>query len=126
LVDIDALDEPMLKLGDDPRITRVGRVLRHWSIKVLQLFNVLRGEMSLVGPWPEEWRLVARYSEWHRERLQVKPGLTGPMQVNGRGDLPYEERARLEIDYIEHHTLWRDVGILLKTIPAVILGKGAY
>jgi lipopolysaccharide/colanic/teichoic acid biosynthesis glycosyltransferase len=116
-----------LKLKDDPRITRVGRFLRRWSIDELpQLFNVLRGEMSLVGPRPEESWIVAQYSEWHRERLKAKPGITGPMQVNGRGNLHFEERARLEIDYVEHHTLWRDLAILLKTIPAVILGRGAY
>jgi exopolysaccharide biosynthesis polyprenyl glycosylphosphotransferase len=126
-IDIDALEEPMFKLEDDPRVTRVGRFLRRWSIDELpQLFNVLRGEMSLVGPRPEELRIVARYSEWHRERLMAKPGITGPMQVNGRGDLPFEERARLEIDYVEHYALWRDVAILLRTIPAVILGRGAY
>jgi lipopolysaccharide/colanic/teichoic acid biosynthesis glycosyltransferase len=127
LIDLDALDEPMFKIKDDPRITRVGRVLRRWSIdEVPQLFNVLRGEMSLVGPRPEESRIVARYGEWHRERLKAKPGITGPMQVNGRGDLPFEERARLEIDYIEHYTLVRDLCILIRTIPAVLRGDGAY
>ena len=127
LVDVDALQEPVFKLQDDPRITRVGHFLRRWSIDELpQLFNVLRGEMSLVGPRPEESRIVARYSEWHQQRLQAKPGITGPMQVNGRGDLPFEERARLEIDYIEHYALWRDVAILFRTVPAVILGQGAY
>jgi lipopolysaccharide/colanic/teichoic acid biosynthesis glycosyltransferase len=127
LVDLDALQDPMFKLKDDPRITRVGKLLRRWSVDELpQLFNVLRGEMSLVGPRPEESRIVARYGEWHRQRLMAKPGLTGPMQVNGRGDLPFEARARLEIAYIERYTLWQDVRILLRTIPAVILGKGAY
>ena len=92
----------MFKREHDPRITRVGRLLRRWSIDELpQLFNVLRGEMSLVGPRPEESCIVARYSEWYRERLMAKPGITGPMQVNGRGDLPFDERARLEIEYIQ-------------------------
>jgi lipopolysaccharide/colanic/teichoic acid biosynthesis glycosyltransferase len=127
LIELDALDEPMYKLKHDPRLTRVGRFLRRWSIDELpQLFNVLRGEMSLVGPRPEETRIVTRYSEWHRQRLTVRPGITGPMQVNGRGNLPFEERARLEIDYIQNYALWRDVVILVKTIPAVILGTGAY
>ena len=127
VVNLDALQEPMFKLEEDPRITRVGRFLRRWSIDELpQLFNVLRGEMSLVGPRPEESRIVARYSEWHRERLMAKPGITGPMQVSGRGDLPFEERARLEIEYVRRYTLWRDLSILLRTIPAVILGTGAY
>jgi lipopolysaccharide/colanic/teichoic acid biosynthesis glycosyltransferase len=105
----------------------VGRFLRRWSIDELpQFVNVLLGEMSLVGPRPEESQIVARYSTWHRERLMAKPGITGPMQVNGRGDLPFEERARLEIEYIEHYALWRDLVILIKTLPAVILGRGAY
>ena len=116
-----------VKPEDDPRIPRVGRLLRRWSIDELpQLINVLRGEMSLVGPRPEESRIVARYQEWYRERLAAKPGITGPMQVNGRGALSFEARARLEIAYIREHTLWRDVVILVQTVPAVILGKGAY
>jgi lipopolysaccharide/colanic/teichoic acid biosynthesis glycosyltransferase len=120
-------DDPLFKIRDDPRVTRVGRALRRWSIDELpQLLNVLRGEMSLVGPRPEEARIVARYSEWHCERLLAKPGITGPMQVNGRGDLPFEERARLEIAYIERYSLWRDICILAKTIPAVLRGDGAY
>jgi lipopolysaccharide/colanic/teichoic acid biosynthesis glycosyltransferase len=126
--DIDSkMCELAFKHEDDPRVTRVGRVLRRWSIDELpQLVNVLRGEMSLVGPRPEESRIVARYPEWYRERLTAKPGLTGPMQVNGRGDLSFEVRAQLEIKYIKQHTLWRDFVILLRTIPAVIRGKGAY
>ena len=88
LVDVDSLPEPAFKIPDDPRITRVGRFLRRWSLDELpQLLNVLRGEMSLVGPRPEEARLVARYTDDQRRRLAVKPGMTGPMQVNGRGDL---------------------------------------
>ena len=118
---------PVLKIKDDPRITRVGHFMRRWSIDELpQLFNVLKGDMSLVGPRPEESRIVEQYSSWHCKRLTAKPGLTGPMQVNGRGDLSFEERARLEIDYIENYTLLRDIEILLKTIPAIILGHGAY
>jgi lipopolysaccharide/colanic/teichoic acid biosynthesis glycosyltransferase len=120
-------DDPLFKIRDDPRITRVGQILRRWSIDELpQLLNVLWGEMSLVGPRPEESRIVARYGEWHRERLLAKPGITGPMQVNGRGDLPFEERAALEIAYIENYSLWRDMCILVKTIPAVLGGEGAY
>jgi lipopolysaccharide/colanic/teichoic acid biosynthesis glycosyltransferase len=90
------------------------------------LINVLRGEMSLVGPRPEESAIVARFPEWYRERLAAKPGLTGPMQVNGRGDLSFEERAELEVKYIKKYRLWRDIVILIQTIPAVIQGKGAY
>ena len=106
---------------------RVGRFLRRYSLDELpQLVNVLAGEMSLVGPRPEEAALVERYTDDQRRRLAVKPGLTGPMQVNGRGDLPFEARLALELDYIERYSLRRDVAILLRTIPAVIRGNGAY
>jgi lipopolysaccharide/colanic/teichoic acid biosynthesis glycosyltransferase len=121
------LKGPAVKVPRDPRVTRVGRWLRRWSVDELpQLWNVLRGEMSLVGPRPEEPRIVALYDDWHRQRLAVKPGLTGPMQVNGRGQLSLDERVRLELDYIEHYRLWRDIAILLRSIPAVISGDGAY
>lgn len=127
LVDLDTLDEPMFKLRDDPRVTHIGRTLRRWSIDELpQLVNVLKGEMSLVGPRPEEIQIVRYYNHWHRSRLMAKPGMTGPVQVSGRGDLSLEERVRLEIDYIRNHSLRRDLKILLKTIPAVIRGYGAY
>lgn len=127
LVNLDALEQPAFKLRNDPRITRVGRFLRRWSLDELpQLFNVLRGEMSLVGPRPEEAALVARYSDAQRRRLAVKPGMTGPMQINGRGDLPFDQRLALELDYIEHYSLRRDLAILLRTVPAVLRGTGAY
>jgi lipopolysaccharide/colanic/teichoic acid biosynthesis glycosyltransferase len=90
------------------------------------LVNILAGEMSLVGPRPEEAGLVQRYSDHQRRRLAVKPGLTGPMQVNGRGDLPFDQRLELELDYIEHYSLRRDLAILLRTLPAVVRGRGAY
>jgi exopolysaccharide biosynthesis polyprenyl glycosylphosphotransferase len=127
LIDLDTLEEPVFKLKDDPRVTRIGRFLRRWSIDELpQLFNVLKGDMSLVGPRPEEVRIVRYYNGWHRQRLQAKPGMTGPVQVNGRGDLSLEERVRLEIDYIRNHSLGRDLRILLQTVPAVIRGHGSY
>jgi lipopolysaccharide/colanic/teichoic acid biosynthesis glycosyltransferase/GT2 family glycosyltransferase len=127
LVDVDALSEPSFKIPNDPRVTRAGRFLRRWSLDELpQLFNVLRGEMSLVGPRPEEARLVARYTDDQRRRLAVKPGITGPMQINGRGDLPFEERLRLELDYIEGYSFARDLRILTRTLPAVLDGAGAY
>lgn len=126
LIDIESLEEPAFKLEDDPRVTKIGRMLRRWSLDELpQFWNVLRGEMSLVGPRPEETRIVNRYNAYHRRRLAVKPGLSGPMQVNGRGDLPLNERVRLEIDYIERYTLRRDLEILLQTLPAVFKGEGA-
>jgi lipopolysaccharide/colanic/teichoic acid biosynthesis glycosyltransferase len=127
LVNLDALPEPVFKLRDDPRVTRVGRFLRRWSLdEVPQLANVLHGEMSLVGPRPEQAEVVARYTDDQRRRLAVKPGMTGPMQVSGRGDLTFEGRLALELDYIERYSLRRDLAILLRTIPAVVKGKGAY
>ncbi len=118
---------PAYKIPNDPRVTRLGRFMRRWSLDELpQLWNVLRGDMSLVGPRPEEPRIVAQYSDWHRQRLAVKPGLSGPMQVNGRGSLSLDERVRLELDYINHYSLGRDVSILLRSVPAVLSGDGAY
>lgn len=123
---MSALSGPAFKIPDDPRVTRVGRILRRWSIDELpQLWNVLRGEMSLVGPRPEEVRVVAQYSDWHRRRLEVPPGLTGPMQVSGRGALDLDARVRLELDYISNYSLRRDLVILAQTFPAVLSGKGA-
>ena len=110
LVDLDALPEPAFKLRDDPRVTRVGRLLRRLSLDELpQLWNVLRGDMSIVGPRPEELALVARYQPEHRFRLQVKPGMTGPMQVSGRGELAFAERLAVELDYVERVSLARDL-----------------
>lgn len=121
------LNGPAVKVPDDPRVTRVGRRLRRWSLDELpQLWNVLCGDMSLVGPRPEQVSVVEQYTDWHRQRLAVKPGLTGPMQISGRGLLSLDERVRLELDYIEHYSIWRDVEILIKTIPAVLSGKGAF
>ena len=127
MLDLDRLDEPVFKIRDDPRVTRAGRFLRRWSIDELpQLFNVLQSDMSLVGPRPEEVRVVRYYDDWHRQRLLAKPGITGPVQISGRGDLSLEDRVRLEVDYISHYALRRDLEILLKTIPAVIRGDGSY
>jgi lipopolysaccharide/colanic/teichoic acid biosynthesis glycosyltransferase/GT2 family glycosyltransferase len=128
LVDLGQLAvEPAFKIPDDPRVTRVGRFLRRTSLDELpQFLNVLRGEMSLVGPRPEEERIVALYTDYHRRRLAVKPGLTGPMQVSGRGDLPFSQRLELELDYIDHYSLRRDFSILLRTLPVLLQGKGAH
>ena len=124
---VSPLPAAVVKVPGDPRTTRVGQVLRRWSLDELpQFWNVLRGEMSLVGPRPEESSIVARYDDWHRRRLALKPGLTGPMQVNGRGDLPLDRRLQLELEYIEHYSLWIDLILLARTIPAVISGRGAY
>jgi exopolysaccharide biosynthesis polyprenyl glycosylphosphotransferase len=127
LISLDALAEPVFKLRPDPRVTRVGRFLRRFSLDELpQLVNVLRGEMSIVGPRPEEIEVVKRYRPEHRFRLDVKPGMTGPMQVYGRGDLTFSERLAVELDYVENPSLGRDLRILLQTIPAALRGRGAY
>ncbi len=126
-VALNPLPGPAVKVPGDPRVTPVGAWLRRWSLDELpQLWNVLRGEMSLVGPRPEEVGVVDQYSDWHRQRLLVRPGMTGPMQINGRGLLSLDERVRLELEYIQNYSIWRDVDILIKTIPAVVSGNGAY
>jgi len=120
------LNGPVYKIADDPRVTRVGRYLRRSSADELpQFWNVFRGEMSLVGPRPEETWVVERYNDIQRQRLAVKPGLTGPMQVAGRGELDMDDRLALEVDYIRNYSLWKDLRILLQTLPAVLSGKGA-
>jgi exopolysaccharide biosynthesis polyprenyl glycosylphosphotransferase len=127
LVDIAKLDQPAFKIPDDPRVTRFGRVLRRYSLDELpQLFNVLRGAMSLVGPRPEEESVVALYDERQRGRLEIKPGLTGPMQVYGRSDLTFEERLAMERDYLDNLSLTGDLAILLRTPIAIVRGDGAY
>ena len=127
VVSIEELDDPMFKLRDDPRITRVGGLLRRLSLDELpQLANVMLGEMSIVGPRPEQVEIVERYSAEDRVRLTVKPGVTGPMQVFGRGELTFAERLAVELEYIENASLARDVRIVLHTVPAVIRGTGAF
>jgi exopolysaccharide biosynthesis polyprenyl glycosylphosphotransferase len=123
----DDLREPMFKLREDPRVTKVGRYLRRTSLDELpQLFNVLRGDMSLVGPRPEELWLVERYGETQRFRLQMRPGLTGPMQVHGRGELNFQERLAVEREYVENYSIRKDLKILLRTIWTIWRGPGAY
>ena len=127
VVAMDALREPVFKLRNDPRVTRIGRIIRRTSLDELpQLVNVLRGDMSLVGPRPEQVELVERYTREERIRLAVKPGMTGPMQVFGRGQLTFEERLALEREYVENLSLGRDLRILALTLPAVIAGDGAF
>lgn len=112
---------------DDPRVTKVGRFLRRWSIDELpQLINVLKGEMSLVGPRPEMPQIVQEYLPWQRERLKVKPGLTGLWQIVGRKNLPLEQNLQYDILYVRTRSLLLDIIIILKTIPVVIKGRGAY
>ncbi len=118
---------PLFKIRDDPRQTRFGRLLRRTSIDELpQFLNVLRGEMSVVGPRPGLPSEVARYQPWHRQRLEVKPGISGLWQVSGRSDLTFDEMCLLDIYYIENWSLALDVQIMLRTIPRVLFGSGAY
>ncbi len=127
LVDLKTLEEPAYKIADDPRVTRSGRFLRRTSLdEIPQFLNVLKGDMSLVGPRPEEEAVVALYDERQRIRLAVKPGLTGPMQVYGRGDLTFEERLAMERDYLDNLSVTGDLAILLRTPRAIIRGEGAY
>jgi exopolysaccharide biosynthesis polyprenyl glycosylphosphotransferase len=120
-------DGPIFKIRHDPRITRVGRIIRKLSIDELpQLINVLRGEMSLVGPRPALPHEVARYEFDQLRRLDAMPGITGLQQVSGRSDLSFKRWVELDIQYIAEQSFLKDVEILLKTLPAVITGRGAY
>ncbi|WP_165223200.1 exopolysaccharide biosynthesis polyprenyl glycosylphosphotransferase [Aquisphaera insulae] len=121
----------LFKMRDDPRVTRLGRLLRKYSLDELpQFFNVLRGEMSLVGPRPLQVRdsdiLESLNAEGYIRRLAVVPGLTGPWQIGGRSDVNHEHMVRLDLDYIENWSLWRDIRIIFQTIRVVIAGRGAY
>jgi exopolysaccharide biosynthesis polyprenyl glycosylphosphotransferase len=130
LKELEALNEadgPVFKIKDDPRVTRVGRAIRKLSIDELpQLFNVLKGEMSLVGPRPALPREVAQYEYDQIRRLHAMPGITGLQQVSGRSDVDFKRWVELDLQYIAEQSLWKDIEILLRTIPAVIWSKGAY
>jgi exopolysaccharide biosynthesis polyprenyl glycosylphosphotransferase len=118
---------PLFKMRDDPRVTRVGRALRRLSIDELpQLFNVLKGEMSLVGPRPPLPSEVAEYEDWQHGRLRAVPGITGLWQVSGRSEVPFHDMVRLDLHYIRNWSLGLDFEILLRTIPAVFTSRGAY
>jgi len=126
LAHLNEVDGPVFKIGNDPRITPVGRLIRKTSIDELpQLINVLRGEMSLVGPRPPLPDEVVRYEWLFRKRLSVKPGITCVWQVSGRNNITFERWMQMDHDYIENWSLWLDLKILLKTVPAVFFGRGA-
>jgi exopolysaccharide biosynthesis polyprenyl glycosylphosphotransferase len=117
----------LFKLREDPRVTRVGAFLRRFSLdEVPQVLNVLRGEMSLVGPRPLPLRDFKLLEDWHRKRYLVLPGMTGLWQIAGRSDLSFDDLVRLDFYYLENWSIWLDISVLLRTIPAVIAGRGAY
>jgi exopolysaccharide biosynthesis polyprenyl glycosylphosphotransferase len=121
------LEGALFKIRDDPRVTPVGRFLRRWSLDELpQLFNVLRGQMSLVGPRPLPQRDYERLEDWHRKRYLVLPGMTGLWQVSGRSELDFDELVRLDFLYLERWSVFLDLTILLKTVPAVFRAHGAW
>ncbi len=121
------VDDVMFKMKDDPRVTRVGKLLRRFSLDELpQLFNVVRGDMSLVGPRPALPEEVAKYEDWHLDRLEVPPGITGLWQISGRADLSFDECVQLDLFYIENWSLTYELFILGKTIPVLLSRRGAY
>jgi exopolysaccharide biosynthesis polyprenyl glycosylphosphotransferase len=125
--DLSEVDGPIFKMKDDPRVTRVGRILRRGSLDELpQLWNVLRGDMSLVGPRPPLPSEVSQYMEWQKKRLEVRPGMTGLWQVSGRSLLSFDDQCLLDIYYIENWSLWLDFKILARTVPEILFGNGAY
>jgi exopolysaccharide biosynthesis polyprenyl glycosylphosphotransferase len=128
--DLEPLNEAsgaLFKIRDDPRMTPVGRFLRRFSLDELpQLFNVVRGEMSLVGPRPLPERDFERLEDWHKKRYLVMPGITGLWQISGRSDLDFDDLVRLDFLYLERWSVFLDLSILLKTVPAVFLRRGSY
>jgi exopolysaccharide biosynthesis polyprenyl glycosylphosphotransferase len=128
--DLESLNEAtgaLFKMRNDPRMTRVGRWLRCYSLDELpQLANVLAGQMSLVGPRPLPQRDFDRLEDWHKKRYLVLPGITGLWQVSGRADLDFDDLVRLDFLYLERWSIWLDLSIILKTIPAVVKRRGAY
>ncbi len=127
LKDKSGVNGPIFKMRNDPRITRVGKYFRRFSIDELpQIINVLKGEMSLVGPRPPIPGEVKRYEEWHKKRLNVKQGITGLWQVSGRSELSFDEMVRLDLYYIQNWSIGMDIEIIIKTMPTVLFGRGAY
>ena len=125
VLDFPEARKPAYKLREDPRITRVGQVLRRFSLdEAPQLFNVLRGDMSVVGPRPPIPYEVEAYELWHRKRLDMKPGVTGLWQVSGRNRLSFEEMVKLDLFYIENWSLLFDVKIIVRTVLVLVRGEG--
>lgn len=127
LLDRNEADGPLFKMKDDPRATRVGRVLRKLSLDEWpQFLNVLKGDMSVVGPRPNRPAEVEAYKPWHRRRLEVKPGITGLWQVGGRSEVPFDEMVLLDVYYIENWSVALDIKVMLRTVPHVLFSRGAY
>jgi exopolysaccharide biosynthesis polyprenyl glycosylphosphotransferase len=127
LQDLNEAQGALFKIKEDPRRTALGKFLRRRSLDELpQLYNVLRGEMSMVGPRPQLVGEVEQYQAWHKKRLETWPGMTGLWQVSGRSDLSFDDMVLLDIYYVENWSLLLDLRIALKTIPAFLLGTGAY
>ena len=127
LEDANEAEGALFKIRDDPRVTRVGRLLRRFSIdEVPQVLNVLRGEMSLVGPRPLPLRDYELLEAWHRKRYLVLPGMTGLWQIAGRSSLGFDDLVRLDFYYLDNWSIWLDISILAKTLPAVLARRGAY
>lgn len=127
LIGQNEIDGPAFKIKHDPRLTRVGKIIRRTSIDELpQLFNVLNGDMSLVGPRPALPAEVEQYTTYQKQRIMVQPGITCIWQISGRSNIPFNEWVELDLKYIRERSLLRDVIILILTIPAVIKGNGAY
>jgi len=127
LESVNEASGPLFKIKDDPRVTKIGRFLRRYSIDEMpQVLNVLRGEMSLVGPRPLPLRDYVQLEDWHRKRYLVLPGMTGLWQVSGRIDLSFDDLVRLDFYYLENWSIWLDISILAKTLPAVLARRGAY
>jgi lipopolysaccharide/colanic/teichoic acid biosynthesis glycosyltransferase len=123
----ESADRVIFKMKNDPRVTRVGKYLRRFSLdEAPQVLNVFLGDLSIVGPRPPVPKEVAQYTLEERKRLHVKPGLTCFWQIQGRSDIPFKDQVKLDLQYIASRSLWLDLWITLKTIPAVLLGKGAY
>lgn len=127
LASLNEKDGPVFKMTNDPRVTKVGRFIRRVSIDELpQLVNILKGDMSIVGPRPPLPNEVVQYTPYQMQRLKVKPGLTCYWQIRGRSDLSFDEWIRLDLKYIEERGLWTDFKVIMRTVPVVFGGKGAY
>ncbi len=127
LEDANEAEGALFKIRDDPRVTRVGRVLRRLSLdEIPQIVNVFKGEMSLVGPRPLPLRDYELLEQWHRRRYAVLPGMTGLWQISGRSGLTFDDLVRLDFTYLENWSIWLDITIIARTIPAVLARRGAY